>query len=132
MVDTETRYLEDLQTKHPDIASLLSDFATLYQRKLSHPLTVKLEESLQLPEFGKDGFLIDLYSHFISHFGHRINLLKLAQFAVRASQQFDGPQQAGEAHCVAQSCRIHCRQSQPLTPCAARVQWSSWRRCGSR
>ena len=95
MVDTETRYLEGLQTKHPDIASQLSDFATLYQRKLWHPLTLKLEESLQLPEFDKDGFLIDLYSHFISRFGHRINLLKLAQFAVKASQQFDSPQQAG-------------------------------------
>ena len=100
MADTETRYLEGLQTKHPDIASLLSDFAALYQRKLWHPLTVKLEESLQLPEFGKDGFLIDLYSHFISHFGHRINLLKLAQFAVRASQQFDDSKQAGEGTAI--------------------------------
>ena len=151
MADTETRYLEGLQTKHPDIAGPLGDFATLYQRKLWHPLTVKLEESLALPEFGRDGFLIDLYSHFISRFGHRINLLKLAQFAVRASQQFDEPTQAGArarvcvcvCACVCVRVRVRVRvclasachseqgkQDAHDSGCCA--QSRSWRRCSSR
>ena len=39
--------------------------------------------------------LVDMYNNFIAHFGHRINLLKLAQFAVLASQQLDDPAESG-------------------------------------
>lgn len=100
MGDGPVRYLETMQTQHPDAAGDLSEFANLYQRKLWHPLTVKIEESLQSPQFLKSGMLVDMYNNFIAHFGHRINLLKLAQFAVQASQQLDDAAESGTLHTV--------------------------------
>ena len=103
MADGPVRYLETMQTQHPDAAGDLSEFASLYQRKLWHPLTVRIEESLQSSQFLKSGLLVDMYNNFIAHFGHRINLLKLAHFAVLASQQLDDPAESGmaPAHCLA-------------------------------
>lgn len=78
--------LEDLQTRYPELAADITDLANLYQRKLWHQLTVKLQECFEKPGFNRDDIPIRLYEKFILDFGQKINLLKLAQFAVHASK----------------------------------------------
>lgn len=79
-------FLEEFQTDHPDLAEDISDLASLYQKKLWHQLTLKLEECYSKPAFNQGTLPVDLYQNFISDFGHKINLLKLSQFAVHVSK----------------------------------------------
>lgn len=88
------QFLESSQAKFPEQAQLLSDSASLYNRKLWHQLTDKIEGALQQPAFLENGFLIPLYDNFVAVFAHRINLLRLAHIAVTVSQQYKEPQAA--------------------------------------
>jgi 26S proteasome regulatory subunit N9 len=84
-------FLEALQAKQPEIAADVAELASLYQRKLWHQLTVKLEECFKKADFNKGDLPMRLYESFISDFASKINLLKLAQFAVHVSQQQRDP-----------------------------------------
>lgn len=82
------QYLETQREAHPELAEWYTSLADLYQRKLWHQLTLKLEQFVGLSVFqGGDG-LIQLYRNFISEFEGKINHLKLAHFAVIVSRQF--------------------------------------------
>jgi 26S proteasome regulatory subunit N9 len=85
-------FLEDLQTEHPDIASELADMAALYQRKLWHQLTLKIEAAFSSPGFNRGSIPVQLFQSFVMDFAHKINLLKLAHFAVHASKYQPSPQ----------------------------------------
>nr|KYP54434.1 26S proteasome non-ATPase regulatory subunit 13 [Cajanus cajan] len=108
------QYLESLRNAHPELADWYNSLADLYQKKLWHQLTLKLEQFVALAVFqvvigtGKkmgtflamiaSGFrvgsedagdaLIQLYHNFITDFETKINLLKLAHFAVIVSRQY--------------------------------------------
>lgn len=84
-------FLEQLQTQNPALAEDVAELASLYQRKLWHQLTVKLEACYAKPEFNTGDLPLQLYTHFISDFGHKINLLKLAHFAVHVSKHIKDP-----------------------------------------
>ncbi len=86
MVVKALEFLEDLAADEPELAPQISELATLYQRKLWHQLTVKLEACFALPSVNKGDLPMRLYNSFIQDFAHKINLLKLAQFAVHASK----------------------------------------------
>jgi hypothetical protein len=45
------KFLEDQQGAHPELAEWYQQFADLYQRKLWHQLTVKLEQFVSLAAF---------------------------------------------------------------------------------
>lgn len=45
------KFLEDQQVAHPELAEWYQQFADLYQRKLWHQLTVKLEQFVSLAAF---------------------------------------------------------------------------------
>ncbi len=79
-------YLEQLQTQQPQLSEDIAELASLYQRKLWHQLTLKLEACFAKTEFNKGDLPLQLYNNFIADFGHKINLLKLAQFAVHVSK----------------------------------------------
>lgn len=82
------RYLE-MQTKaQPELAEWYSSMADLYQRKLWHQLTQKLEQFVALTVFQAGDALVQLYHNFICDFETKINLLKLAHFAVIVSKQY--------------------------------------------
>ncbi|KAE8779090.1 26S proteasome non-ATPase regulatory subunit 13 [Hordeum vulgare] len=82
------QYVEAQRQARPDLADWYADLADLYQRKLWHQLTLKLDQFLQIPAAQTGDTLIQLYNNFISDFETKINLLKLAQFAVIASRQY--------------------------------------------
>lgn len=92
--DRALQYLEDLQTRQPALATRITEFADLYQRKLWHQLTVSMEESLAVPEFRNADVLIPFYNEFIAVFAHKMNPLRLAQIAVTVAEQHSNPQDA--------------------------------------
>eukprot|EP00955_Chlamydomonas_euryale_P029147 307073-Chlamydomonas_euryale.AAC.4 len=79
-------FLEGLQSQHPDIAGDVAEMAGFYQRKLWHQLTLKIEACFGSPGFNRGDLPVQLFQHFISDFAQKINLLKLAHFAVHASK----------------------------------------------
>ncbi|XP_022862736.1 26S proteasome non-ATPase regulatory subunit 13 homolog B-like [Olea europaea var. sylvestris] len=81
-------YLESLRNAHPELSEWYNTLADLYQRKLWHQLTLKLEQFVALPVFQAGDALIQLYNNFITDFETKINLLKLAHFAVVVSRQY--------------------------------------------
>ncbi|KAL2525286.1 26S proteasome non-ATPase regulatory subunit 13B [Abeliophyllum distichum] len=81
-------YLESLRNAHPELSEWYNTLGDLYQRKLWHQLTLKLEQFVALPVFQADDALIQLYNNFITDFETKINLLKLAHFAVIVSRQY--------------------------------------------
>ncbi|KAJ6812219.1 26S proteasome non-ATPase regulatory subunit 13-like protein B [Iris pallida] len=81
-------YLESQRNKQPELAEWYSSLAELYERKLWHQLTAKLEQFVALAVVQAGDALIQLYHNFITDFETKINLLKLAHFAVIVSRQY--------------------------------------------
>ncbi|KAG0492042.1 hypothetical protein HPP92_005123 [Vanilla planifolia] len=82
------QYLESQQNERPELAEWYASLADLYQRKLWHQLTLKLEQFVALAVVQAGDVLIQLYHNFITDFETKINLLKLAHFAVIVSRQY--------------------------------------------
>ncbi|CAN6240733.1 unnamed protein product [Urochloa humidicola] len=81
-------FLEAQGATRPDLAEWYAALADLYQRKLWHQLTLKLDQFLALAVVQAGDALIQLYNHFISDFETKINLLKFAHFTVVVSRQY--------------------------------------------
>ncbi|GAB2230262.1 hypothetical protein Droror1_Dr00014520 [Drosera rotundifolia] len=81
-------YLDSLRNAHPELSDWYSNLADLYQRKLWHQLTQKLEQFVALAVFQAGDTLIQLYQNFITEFETKLNPLKLAHFAVTVSRQY--------------------------------------------
>ncbi|XP_031098228.1 26S proteasome non-ATPase regulatory subunit 13 homolog B [Ipomoea triloba] len=88
------QYLDSLRNAHPELSDWYNTLADLYQRKLWHQLTLKLEQFVALAVFQAGDALIQLYNNFITDFETKINLLKLAHFAVIVSRQYSGKEAA--------------------------------------
>lgn len=82
------QYLEAQRAARPDLAEWYTALADLYERKLWHQLTIKLEQFVSLAVLQAGDALIQLYHNFITDFETKINLLKLAHFAVTISRQY--------------------------------------------
>ncbi|KAH6783459.1 Proteasome component domain protein [Perilla frutescens var. hirtella] len=82
------QYLESLRNVHPELSEWYATLSDLYQRKLWHQLTLKLEQFVALAVFQAGDALIQLYHNFIADFETKINLLKLGHFAVIVSRQY--------------------------------------------
>ncbi|CAN1259729.1 Phosphomevalonate kinase, peroxisomal, partial [Linum perenne] len=82
------QYLESQRNAQPELAEWYNSLADLYQKKLWHQLTSKLEQFVALAVFQAGDALIQLYHNFITDFETKINLLKLAHFAVVVSRQY--------------------------------------------
>ncbi|XP_074283245.1 26S proteasome non-ATPase regulatory subunit 13 homolog B-like [Silene latifolia] len=87
-MSTALVYLESQRNSHPELAEWYNSLADLYQKKLWHQLTLKLEEFVALAVFQAGDALIQLYHNFITDFETKINLLKLAHFTVIVSRQY--------------------------------------------
>ncbi|KAM7258691.1 hypothetical protein ACFE04_014432 [Oxalis oulophora] len=81
-------YLETLRSTHPELEEWYNSLSDLYNKKLWHKLTEKLEQFVALAVFQAGDALIQLYHNFITDFETRINLLKLAHFAVLVSRKY--------------------------------------------
>ncbi|GFR40383.1 hypothetical protein Agub_g933 [Astrephomene gubernaculifera] len=84
MTATAIEALEQLQTEYPDLAADIQELASLYQRKLWHQLTLKVETCFHSSAFNRGDIPVRLFKGFVVDFSHKINFLKLAQFAVHA------------------------------------------------
>ncbi|XP_057842496.1 26S proteasome non-ATPase regulatory subunit 13 homolog B [Cryptomeria japonica] len=82
------KYLEQQRALQPELAEWYAAMADLYERKLWHQLTLKLDQFLPLAVLQGGDTLIQLYHNFITEFETKINLLKLAHFAVIVSRQY--------------------------------------------
>ncbi|ONM00352.1 26S proteasome non-ATPase regulatory subunit 13 homolog A [Zea mays] len=82
------QYVEAQRQLRPDLSDWYASLADLYQRKLWHQLTLKLDQFLQLQVAQTGDTIIQLYNNFIVDFETKINLLKLAHFAVITSRQY--------------------------------------------
>ncbi|KAG0497882.1 hypothetical protein HPP92_002238 [Vanilla planifolia] len=82
------QYLESQRSERPELAEWYAALADLYQRKLWHQLTLKLDQFVALALVQAGDTLIQLYHNFITDFETKINLLKLAHFAVVVSRQY--------------------------------------------
>ena len=102
-------YLETAQAEHPSLAPQFESFADLYKRRLWHQLTVAIEEAIKSDDFCNGSVMIPFYNEFVSTFGHKLNLLKLAHIAVTVAQQHDSPQEAGVRQVHAACCSLYTR-----------------------
>ncbi|KAL9387357.1 hypothetical protein Peur_020481 [Populus x canadensis] len=82
------QYLETQRNAHPELDEWYKSLADLYQKKLWHQLTLKLEQFVALAVFQAGDALIQFYHNFITDFETKINLLKLAHFAVIVSRRY--------------------------------------------
>ncbi|CAH2078575.1 unnamed protein product [Thlaspi arvense] len=82
------QYLESQKNAHPELGEWYNSLADLYQKKLWHQLTLKLEQFIALSVFQAGDALIQFYHNFITDFETKINPLKLAHFAVVVSRQY--------------------------------------------
>lgn len=60
-MDKHLAWLESAQIQRPGAVAELSELGELFDRKLWHPLTLKLNDVLGLPSFQQGDFLIELY-----------------------------------------------------------------------
>ena len=72
----------------PELVDYLNTFEDLYDRKLWHQLTLKIEEFFSIP--ASNPFQIPLFQHFISDWETRMNKLKLVTLGLSVVKQFDG------------------------------------------
>uniref|UniRef100_A0A7S3RAB0 PCI domain-containing protein n=1 Tax=Dunaliella tertiolecta TaxID=3047 RepID=A0A7S3RAB0_DUNTE len=87
-------FLEALQAEIPNAAADITELASLYQRKLWHPLTVKYDALIKQADhpINSGDVPVRMFDEFISDFGSKINLHKFAQFAVHATKSLPAPQ----------------------------------------
>lgn len=84
--------LEQLQNEQPEAAGDIAELGNLYNSKLWHQLTVKIDDLFKAEGPLNTGDVpLRLFNHFIMDFGQKINLLKLAQFAVHATKSLSSP-----------------------------------------
>lgn len=81
-------YLNGQATAHPELSEQLGAMKDLYERRLWHQLTMKLEECVALPAFQTGDLLIELYHNFVTDFEHKIAPLKLGHLAVAVSSLY--------------------------------------------
>lgn len=96
MTDQYTQWIERKANEFPVLASTFSDLLELYNRKLWHQITIRLESILDEETFASDSLFLETYQSFIVGFWQKINLLKLAVFAVAASKQCSSPNEGKE------------------------------------
>lgn len=88
-------YLAEQQKKSTgEVATEWTKLDELYNKKLWHQLTLRLQNFVKNPIFSKGEGLIRMYENFISDFEHRINHLSLVEIILFVVKQIADPKQA--------------------------------------
>ncbi|KAJ2706311.1 26S proteasome regulatory subunit [Coemansia sp. IMI 203386] len=88
-------YLQKQQQEtQGQLASYFSEFEDLYERKVWHQLTDKVEKFINLPEAAP--YRISLYNEFVKDWQKHMNKIKLVLFALAAARQFDSSPAASQ------------------------------------
>ena len=75
-------FLTSLIAEQPDLTEHLLALQDFHARRLWHQLTVKLEACFQIAQFNQGDLPARIFQSFVLDFAHKINILKLAHFAV--------------------------------------------------
>ncbi|KAF8153826.1 hypothetical protein B0H34DRAFT_783971 [Crassisporium funariophilum] len=73
-----------------ELHPFFESFRSLYTRKLWHQLTQKLFQFIDHPQ--TQPYRVDVFERFVRDFESKINQLRLAEMAVKVSQNIDNPQ----------------------------------------
>ncbi|CAB3254483.1 unnamed protein product [Arctia plantaginis] len=87
-------FLTRKQTTEPDLASDWAKLEELYNKKLWHQLTLKIQELVEHPSLQAKDNLIQLYSNFISTFENKINPLSLVEIIAHVIKQYTNKKDA--------------------------------------
>ncbi|KAK0166877.1 hypothetical protein PV327_004351 [Microctonus hyperodae] len=77
-----------------DLAAEWAQLEELYNKKLWHQLTLKLETFVKHPSLQKGDNLVQLYKNFLSVFESKINCLSLVEILAHVIQQYPDKQEA--------------------------------------
>ncbi|XP_078076940.1 26S proteasome non-ATPase regulatory subunit 13 [Mustelus asterias] len=84
-------FLQQQQSGAGELGPDWQQMEELYNKKLWHQLTVRLQNFVQNPCFATGDGLIKLYENFISEFEHRINPLSLVEIVLHVVRQMTDP-----------------------------------------
>ncbi|XP_072948599.1 26S proteasome non-ATPase regulatory subunit 13 [Epargyreus clarus] len=87
-------YLTTKQTTEPELAADWAQLEELYNKKLWHQLTLKLQELVKHPSLQKGDNLIQLYNNFLSVFENKINPLSLVEIVAFIVEQYTNKKDA--------------------------------------
>ncbi|CAG4967687.1 26S proteasome non-ATPase regulatory subunit 13 [Colias croceus] len=87
-------YLSKKQAAEPDLAADWAKLEELYNKKLWHQLTLKLQDLVLHPSLQSGDNLIQLYSNFITTFENKINPLSLVEIIVHVVKQYTDKKEA--------------------------------------
>ncbi|XP_041971223.1 26S proteasome non-ATPase regulatory subunit 13 [Aricia agestis] len=87
-------FLYKKQTSDPELAAEWEKLEELYNKKLWHQLTLKLQELVVKPSLQKDDNLIQLYNNFLTTFENKINPLSLVEIIAHVVKQYSNKKEA--------------------------------------
>ncbi|XP_053621755.1 26S proteasome non-ATPase regulatory subunit 13 [Plodia interpunctella] len=87
-------FLTRKQSAEPSLATEWASLEELYNKKLWHQLTLKLQDFVKRPEQKKGDNLIQLYNNFLSTFENKINPLSLIEICAHIVEQYSNKREA--------------------------------------
>ncbi|CAK9816031.1 26S proteasome non-ATPase regulatory subunit 13 [Anthophora quadrimaculata] len=92
--DVNTYLSQNQNVADKELAAEWAQLEELYNKKLWHQLTLKLEKFVKNPTLQKGDKLVQLYTNFLSTFESKINPLSLVEIIAYVIQQFQDKQEA--------------------------------------
>ncbi|XP_059046792.1 26S proteasome non-ATPase regulatory subunit 13 isoform X2 [Achroia grisella] len=87
-------YLSKKQSTELDLAAEWAKLEELYNKKLWHQLTLKVQELVNQPSLKSGDNLIQLYNNFLSTFENKINPLSLIEICAHIVEQYANKKEA--------------------------------------
>ncbi|CAH0601985.1 unnamed protein product [Chrysodeixis includens] len=87
-------FIAKKQTTHPELSAEWLKLEELYNKKLWHQLTLKIQELVEHPSMQKGDNLIGLYTNFVSYFENKINPLSLVEIISHVVKQYSNKKEA--------------------------------------
>ncbi|XP_076242529.1 regulatory particle non-ATPase 9 [Calliopsis andreniformis] len=92
--DVNTYLSQNQNVADKELAAEWAQLEELYNKRLWHQLTLKLEKFVKNPALQKGENLVQLYTNFLSIFENKINPLSLVEILAYVIQQFQNKQEA--------------------------------------
>ncbi|KAM3956050.1 26S proteasome non-ATPase regulatory subunit 13-like [Aphomia sociella] len=87
-------FLSKKQSAEPDLAADWAKLEELYNKKLWHQLTLKVQELVNQPSLQAGDNLIQLYNNFLTTFENKINPLSLIEICAYIVEQYSNKKEA--------------------------------------
>ncbi|KAH9631662.1 hypothetical protein HF086_001425 [Spodoptera exigua] len=87
-------FIAKKQTTHPELSAEWLKLEELYNKKLWHQLTLKVQELVEKPTMQTGDNLITLYTNFVSYFENKINPLSLVEIIAHVMKQYTNKKEA--------------------------------------